>query len=144
MVGTVREAAMQLFMRKRRRGEIEFGIVYGTIALCALVAGRVLPVFDLLPSCMFRSAVGIPCPTCGATRSLVHLAHGDLPGAIAQNPLFAAGLLAALVWMAVSTALILLRSPRFALVPTWSEGTLIRLAAVVLFLLNWAYLLVAA
>lgn len=135
---------MHVLLRKKRPGEIEFGIIYGIIALCALAAGRLLPVFDLLPSCMFRAASGIPCPTCGTTRSLVHMAHGDVPAAIAQNPLFAAGLLAVLVWMAVNTVLVLLRSPRPVLVTTRSEGTLIRIAVVVLLLSNWAYLLAAS
>jgi len=36
--------------------------------------------------CVFRNATGIPCPACGATRSLELLWRGDLAGAAALNP----------------------------------------------------------
>ena len=38
-------------------------------------------------TCTFRSITGYPCPTCGSTRMVVALAHGDLRQAIGHNPL---------------------------------------------------------
>jgi len=69
---------MHLTLKKRASGDIVFGLIYGTIAILALIAVRFLPVLELMPSCVFRAFTGIPCPTCGATRSLVHLANGNL------------------------------------------------------------------
>ncbi len=132
---------LRILLRERKSGEIELGVVYGLIALVVLAAVRFLPHSGLLPSCVFLAVTGLPCPTCGTTRSFLHLAHGDLPAALAQNPLAAAAMIAALAWMCASAALFLLRSPRPALVTTRSEGVLIRTAAVVLFLLNWSYLI---
>ena len=39
------------------------------------------------PGCWFRRLTGLPCPTCGATRSALSLAHGDLAAALRYNPL---------------------------------------------------------
>ena len=36
--------------------------------------------------CAFRGLTGIPCPGCGGTRALLHLAKGDISGCIELNP----------------------------------------------------------
>jgi hypothetical protein len=40
-----------------------------------------------LPPCPSRWLTGLFCPGCGSTRALHALLHGDLPGALAMNPL---------------------------------------------------------
>ena len=35
--------------------------------------------------CPIRHLTGIPCPTCGMTRSFMAIAHGDLPQAVAYH-----------------------------------------------------------
>jgi hypothetical protein len=37
-------------------------------------------------ACFFRERLGIPCPTCGMTRSVILTLHGCLPAAFALNP----------------------------------------------------------
>jgi hypothetical protein len=37
--------------------------------------------------CLFKEVTGIPCPSCGATRSLMLLMRGDVRGAFLMNPL---------------------------------------------------------
>jgi hypothetical protein len=37
--------------------------------------------------CLFKDLTGIPCPSCGTTRSLVALIHGNLKEALEINPL---------------------------------------------------------
>ena len=39
------------------------------------------------PECWFRQLTGLPCPTCGATRSVLSLVHGNVAEAIGHNPL---------------------------------------------------------
>ncbi|HET6396273.1 MAG TPA: DUF2752 domain-containing protein [Pseudoxanthomonas sp.] len=39
------------------------------------------------PPCMFRLFTGCYCIGCGLTRAMHALVHGDLPGALAMNPL---------------------------------------------------------
>lgn len=36
--------------------------------------------------CLFKRISGIPCPSCGTTRSVIELLHGDILGAILWNP----------------------------------------------------------
>jgi hypothetical protein len=36
--------------------------------------------------CLFKHFTGIPCPSCGSTRSILCLAHGDFLGAMMWNP----------------------------------------------------------
>lgn len=40
-----------------------------------------------LPACLFHATTGLHCPGCGGTRSAARLLSGDLPGALAMNPL---------------------------------------------------------
>ncbi|SDP44823.1 Protein of unknown function [Pedococcus dokdonensis] len=52
------------------------------------------------PTCPFLALSGYYCPGCGTLRGLHDLAHGDLAGALARNPLMvlaAGGLLVAFV-----------------------------------------------
>jgi len=130
---------MHLTLKKRASGDIVFGLIYGTIAILALIAVRFLPVLELMPSCVFRAFTGIPCPTCGATRSLVHLANGNLSASFGMNPAFALLLFAALLMFAYDVAT-LFSGSRISLSLTPREATLMRAGAVVVLLANWAYL----
>lgn len=40
-----------------------------------------------LPGCLFYAATHLYCIGCGLTRALYALAHGNMPGALAMNPL---------------------------------------------------------
>ena len=35
--------------------------------------------------CLFRAVTGIPCPSCGSTRSVISILHGDLAGSVHWN-----------------------------------------------------------
>ena len=48
--------------------------------------------------CMFKSLTGVPCPSCGITRSILQLYHGQFTEAILINPL---GLIAAVMLVIV-------------------------------------------
>lgn len=70
------------------RGERSFA------AVTALAVGAVstLAVVDPnrpghYPTCPFLFLTGAWCPGCGSLRAVHDLAHGDLPGALARNPL---------------------------------------------------------
>jgi len=134
---------MQLMLRKKHPGEIEYGIIYGTIAAIALVAARCLPVQDLLPGCAFRGLIGLPCPTCGMTRSLVSLAQGDLGSAISLNPLVVIVLLAAFAALVANLVVLAFRLPRPSVTVSAGESTAIRLFALGTVLLNWLFLVLS-
>ena len=39
-----------------------------------------------LQICVLKNTVGLPCPSCGTTRSVLYLLHGDLSTALLMNP----------------------------------------------------------
>lgn len=133
---------MQVVLNKRAPGQIEFGIIYGGIALLALLAGRFLPVLALAPSCVFKELTGVPCPTCASTRSIVYLSHGDIVSAFFMNPLVLAGVLAALVYLFYSLVTFFFAVPRLVVAFSGKEKDRIRALAVLLVLANWLYLVI--
>ena len=133
---------MQIVLNKRAPGQIEFGIIYGGIALLALLAGRFLPVLALAPSCVFKALTGVPCPTCASTRSIVYLSHGDIASAFFMNPLVLAGVLAALVYLFYSLFTFFFVVPRLVVAFSGEEKDRIRALAVLLILANWLYLVI--
>jgi hypothetical protein len=133
---------MRLFLKNRTRGQIEFGIVYGGIALLVLMAARVMPLNQLAPSCVLQGLTGIPCPTCGSTRSLVFLAHGDLFMAFLMNPVVFAACIAANLVLLYSIITLIPGIPRVGIHLSNKEITMLKAGVVCLFLVNWAYLIV--
>ena len=73
----------------RRRRSI---FIFLCAAAVALAAGFVLYRFNpehhfIYPRCPFFALTGLRCAGCGATRAAHLLLHGDVAGALAQNPL---------------------------------------------------------
>jgi hypothetical protein len=132
---------MRVLFANRKSGQIEYGIIYGGVILSMLGAVRLLPVLSFAPQCLFRKLTGLPCPTCGATRSVVHLAHGDISLAFMMNPLAAAGILIAIFFFFYSIITLLFELPRFRVLLRESESKAIRWGSVALLLAQWLYLL---
>ena len=73
-----------------RRTAVSALAPYRLLAALALLAALVIPdgALDHAPvTCPFRLLTGLPCPTCGLTRSWIALAHGDLSGSVSLHPL---------------------------------------------------------
>jgi hypothetical protein len=132
---------MHISLKKRLRGELEFGIIYGAIVLLALVAGRFLPVEQVLPACVFKGLAGIPCPTCGSTHAVVYLSHGNVAGALAANPLLSAGAVMALLYFSYSLIACIFAVPRLSVSLSEREKDGVRVGAAVLVAANWIYLI---
>jgi hypothetical protein len=132
---------MRLMAKKREAGELEFGIIYGTIALVAVGIAKALPLEKLAPSCLFRSLTGVPCPTCGITRALMHFSRGEMAMALLQNPLFLLLLMLTLLYGVVNSTAVLLRLPRVVVLLTPFERNLLITAAGAVIAANWTYLI---
>lgn len=89
--------------------------------------------------CLFKLTTGLPCLSCGTTRALGHLAHGDLAGALAMNPLFAAGALLLLALGAAEAAL-RVRGRGLRLAPSDAQVRAAWIALAVFALANWVWL----
>ena len=119
------------------------GAIFGGIGLVTAAAVRLLHL-DRIPVslCLFKAFTGLPCPTCGTTRTLGRLFSLDFAGALRMNPFMtlvavvvAAWALADLSLMPRRQALDVSVSPRLAFA--------LRVGALVLFLANWVYLVAA-
>lgn len=108
----------------------------------AILAGSyALPVFwsrhlTPIPPCLFHQLTGQPCPFCGATRSFVYMAHGDLGMALHLYPLGPA--LFVVTVLAVGYALWSLATGR-AVRPRFSArgAALIFYSVMAAFAVNW-------
>lgn len=132
---------MQFVFQKRAPGGIEYGIIYGVIVLSALLSARLLPLRSVLPACPFKALTGLPCPTCGATRSLLFFGEGKFIPALLMNPLIAVVLLAAVGFFFYSLTALLLRLPRVTVQMSEPEKQRTRSILILVFLSNWIYLL---
>jgi hypothetical protein len=133
---------VRFVLKKRQSGQIEYGVIYGGIALLALFAGRFLPLLDLAPSCVFKAVTGVPCPTCGSTRSIVFLSHGDMLSAFYMNPLVALCAIIALVYFFYRIITLAFELPAMEVALTEREQDRLRVLAALFVGLNWLYLVV--
>lgn len=94
------------------------------------------------PGCWFRHSFGIPCPTCGATRSALALAHGDIGLALRTNPLMCLAYLAVIIFDLYAIGVLVCRTKRLRLerVPLQVQRVL-RVITIGLVIGNWIYLL---
>ncbi len=114
---------------------------YGWLAL----VGRLKPeeVGKQYDVCLIRHFVHIPCPSCGATRSVLSLIHGDLLGGLYWNPLgflIFAILVAAPFW--ISYDLLLKKATLFQFYHLFENSLRhkwVAIAAIILVLANWAW-----
>jgi|MudIll2142460700_1097286.scaffolds.fasta_scaffold152900_3 hypothetical protein len=130
---------MRITWRSRSAGEIEYGLIYGAIAILAMVAARLLPLGAFLPPCTFRALTGFSCPACGSTRALASLAQGEVLASAAFNPLCSAVIAAAVSAFLVNGIMLFLRLPRPSFSLTAFEAACVRSLTAVLVLMNWAY-----
>ena len=118
-------------------------MIWAPISVMALLAARFLPFGQLpVPPCTFRMITGVPCLTCGGTRSLTAVAHLDLAAAFLMNPLVALAGLAAAAYVVHAAGVWALGWPRWR--PSVSSPRarrLLRIAVIGAVLLNWTYLI---
>lgn len=93
--------------------------------------------------CMFKQVTTIPCPSCGSTRAIVALIHGNVLQSLSLNPLgiiLTIGLVSLPLWISYdlitrkSSLLHAYRKSESLLNRRW-----IAIPAIVLVLLNWAW-----
>lgn len=128
--------------RRLRGGEIDHEAIWLGVSLAA--AGLAWSWTRLAlptPRCPLRALAGIPCPTCGATRCVTHLLHGEWGAALAANPLVFGALAALVLFDLYALTVLAARQPRWRWMPSPHGAAWLRGALVVAVLVNWAWLL---
>lgn len=134
---------MRLVRRRLAAGEFDHELVWFAVSVLAATGGALWLWLGLpWPRCAFLAMTGYPCLTCGATRCAIALAHGDLLSALMWNPLATIALIGLALFDLYALMVLVLRLPRFRIVDwTAREKSAVRIVAVTVLLLNWAFLL---
>ena len=122
--------------------EIDVEFLFLSVSVTSVASCFVWLAFGLpWPKCWFRQLTGLPCPTCGATRSVLSLVHGNLAGAIGHNPLLFFCYIGTLVLDLYSAFVLFFRLPRLRLagLPAKVKHRLCVLAFTAA-AVNWIYL----
>lgn len=82
-------------------------ILLWALVLFAVLFGEELMQSNAMP-CMFVTRFGVECPSCGSTRAVVSLLHGDFASAAAYNPVVAFALVPILAVLLVSDLVVIL------------------------------------
>ena len=134
---------MRLQWRRRSIKALDHELIWLAVSVASIAGAAVWLAFALpWPKCAFKAVTGLPCVTCGSTRSLVELLHGHLLAAVRWNPLAFAAICGLFVFDLYAAIVLIGRTARLRVVDwTASEKTAVRIAVIGLLLLNWFYLL---
>ena len=134
---------MQLYRHQITAQEIDHELIWllvslGTLLGFALWFAARLP----MPQCVFHTLTGLPCVTCGATRSAFEFLHGHFVASLVFNPLACITFCSVTIFDLYAVAVLITRAPRFRLINfTDAEKLLVRGGGVALLAGNWLYLL---
>ena len=136
---------MRIRLIHRSEIGLDHELLWGAIGIVLALAALLTPLALLPYRCPFKALTGIPCPTCGMTRSLIAARQLDFASAFRMNPLAAVvavgfGLFVVYAWIAI---LFRTRRIRPEVTRSW-EPTVIRMGVVAVFLANWLFLIAVA
>ncbi|MBN1478684.1 DUF2752 domain-containing protein [candidate division KSB1 bacterium] len=117
----------------------------GLICLGFAIAGFLFVRFAdrllaLMPPCLFHLWTGLPCPTCGATRTGIALSHLHLRDAFITNPLFFLIYTALILW-GMNTLLGVVVKKNAKITLSLQEKKLVRKLLISAVFANWLYLI---
>jgi hypothetical protein len=132
-------ASERLTWRRAGRDDLPVALLWGASAALALAAAPfAASLARALPPCALHQWLGVPCATCGSTRALLALTHGDVLGALVWNPLATLGALGLLLGIA-APAWVALRAPLPRISGPWPLAW--RLVAWGVLAAQWIYLI---
>src|SRR5262245_2033884 len=108
---------MQVYRHQIAAQEIDHELVWllvslGTFFGLGLWFAARLPT----PQCAFHTLTGLPCVTCGATRSAFQFIHGHFVASLVFNPLAFITYCSVTIFDFYAAAVLVTRTPRFRLI----------------------------
>ena len=134
---------MQVSRRRVGSNETDHELLWLSVSLGSL--GVAVGWFALglpWPRCAFHELTGLPCVTCGMTRSAIAFFQGHFLVALLWNPLIFAFLCGVTAFDLYAFTVIATRAPRVRIVfQTQSKKKYARTIVIAALALNWLYLL---
>jgi hypothetical protein len=136
---------MQYCRRRLGPQEIDHELLWLLISLSAFLGLSLWLSAGLeTPRCAFRALTGLPCLTCGATRSAWQFLHGHFHSSLRFNPLAFLAYCGIAIFDLYATAVLITHTPRLRLTNfTRIEKRAVRILVVAILFGNWLYLLIA-
>ena len=133
---------MQLCRRQLNPGESDHELIWSAVSLGSLGLAAAWFALGLpWPRCIFHELTGLPCITCGMTRSAIQFFHGHFLAAWRWNPLVFAVLCGVTAFVIYAFFALVTRAPRLRVVFREKEKKYARIILITAFALNWMYLL---
>jgi hypothetical protein len=134
---------MRVQWRHRIAGEPDHELIWFAVSAASIAGAAIWLALALpWPFCIFHKLTGLPCLTCGSTRSMIAIFHGNLFTALRWNPLAFFAFLGVILFDVYAVVVLVGRTARLRLVDCGAlEKNAVRIAVLALLLLNWAYLL---
>ena len=134
---------MQVSFRRRDRNATDHELLWLCVSLASLAVAAAWFAMGLpWPRCVFHELTGLPCATCGATRSAIQFFHGHFLAAWGWNPLIFVFLCGVTVFHLYAFTVVATHVPRLRIAfRTDAEKTYVRIIVITAFALNWIYLL---
>ena len=133
---------MRITARHLVPGEIDHELIW--LSATAVSLGLAVSWFALglpWPRCVFHDLTGLPCVTCGMTRSAIQFLHGHFFAALKWNPLVFALLWGVVAFDLYALVTLAMRGPRLRIVFRQAERKYARGVIAAVLALNWFYLL---
>jgi hypothetical protein len=134
---------MQVLRRPLAPGETDHELIWLSVSVVSLGLAATWFALGLpWPRCVFHELTGLPCMTCGMTRSAIQFFHGDILAASQWNPLVFAALCRLSILIAYAFIVLATRAPRLRIALwTRAEKKYARIIVIPALALNRAYLL---
>jgi len=133
---------MKFVVKKTTASEQFVGLGYALVGFTGLVLAQFGDfVLKIMPQCTFHKITGLPCPSCGATRAGIYLAHLQIMRSLVENPIFFL-LYTALLFYAINAVFGALFGKNVTLHINKKRRKAILYAFLTAVALNWAYLII--
>ncbi len=134
---------MRLFWQPKAPRSLDHELLWLGVGSASIALGYLWLRFQLpFPGCRFHDLTGLPCATCGATRCIIQISHGNFLDAFIWNPIVFAAAMVAAVALLYCAAVVTFRLPRLRIA---GFGGLTRRflpwTLLLLLMLNWVYAL---
>jgi hypothetical protein len=134
---------VQLARRQLTPGELDHELIWLSVSLSGLACAATWLSLGLpWPQCIFHQFTGLPCVTCGMTRSAIAFFHGHFFAALRWNPLVFASLSGLSIFDVYAFVIVMTKAPRLRISLSTPVGKhYARTTAIAALALNWIYLL---